>query len=311
MGEFSVLQLLFYLSFLVFVVAMLAKMLKISRMPLHMRWDLYPIPHEKGKAEYGGSYFEELNWWTKPKEVSITNEIKEMGKEIIFVHSLMQNNRRLWVFSFPFHFGMYLLIGFVVMLVLGAVLELSGAAVSTESTSGFAVAVSYLTTAFGLVGWILASFGALGLLLSRAFNSDLRKVSVRADYFNLILLLAIFAIGLVSSFVLETPNADMRRFVGGLISFQAVGTLPTATAAQLWLMIILLVYLPFTHMAHFLGKYFTYHKVRWEDTPNLNGSEVEKAVMESLGYRINWSASHIKSGGTWAEAATEENSKDE
>ena len=311
MGEFSVLQLLFYLSFLVFVVTMVMKAFKISNMPLHLRWDLYPIPHEKGKAEYGGSYFEETDWWIKPKEFSIANEIKEMGKEIIFVHSLMQNNRPLWVFSFPFHFGMYLLIGFIVMLTLGAILELSGTVVSTASTSGFAVVVSYLTTAFGIVGWILASLGALGLLLSRTFNGELRKVSVRADYFNLILLLAIFAIGLVSSFVLDTPNADLRRFVGSLISFQAVGAMPTATTIQLWLMVFLLIYLPFTHMAHFLGKYFTYHKVRWEDAANLRGNRIETAVKEGLGYKINWSASHIKSGGTWAEAATEENSKDE
>jgi nitrate reductase gamma subunit len=311
MGEFSVLQLMFYLSFLVFVIVMIMKALKISNMPLHLRWDLYPIPHEKGKSEYGGSYFEELNWWIKPKRISIANEIKEMGKEIIFVHSLMQNNRPLWVFSFPFHFGMYLLIGFVVMLVLSAILELSGTAVSTASTTGFAVVVSYLTTVFGIIGWILASFGALGLLLNRMFNKDLRRASVRADYFNLILLLAIFVIGLVSSFVLEPPNAELRRFVGSLISFQAAGGLHTATAIQLWLMIILLVYLPFTHMAHFLGKYFTYHKVRWEDAANLRGNKIEMAVKEGLGYKINWSASHIKSGGTWAEAATEENSKDE
>ncbi|MCK4656840.1 MAG: respiratory nitrate reductase subunit gamma [candidate division Zixibacteria bacterium] len=311
MGGFTVLQLLFYLSLLVFVIAMIMKALKISNMPLHLRWDLYPIPHEKGKAKYGGSYFEETDWWIKPKEISIANEIKEMGKEIIFVHSLMQNNRPLWVFSFPFHFGMYLLIGFVVMLALGAILEISGTTVSAASASGLVVIVHYLTVVLGIAGWILASFGALGLLLSRMFNGDLRKVSVRADYFNLVLLLAIFAIGLVSCFAFDTPNADLRGFVGSLISFEPAGVLPIATAIQLWLMAILLVYLPFTHMAHFLGKYFTYHKVRWEDAANLRGNKIEAAVKEGLDYQINWSASHIKSGGTWAEAATEESSKDE
>jgi hypothetical protein len=70
-------------------------------------------------------------------------------------------------------------------------------------------------------------------------------------------------------------------------------------------------YFPFTHMTHLFGKYFTYHKVRWEDEPNFRGSKIEKAVTKALGYRQNWAAPHIKTGGTWADAATEETSSNE
>ncbi len=62
--------------------------------------------------------------------------------------------------------------------------------------------------------------------------------------------------------------------------------------------------MPFTHMTHVVGKYFTYHKVRWADEPNIRGSEIEKSVESVLGSKITWSAPHIKSGGTWADAAT-------
>ncbi len=34
-------------------------------MPIHLRWELYPVPHEAGKAEYGGGYLEETSWWSK------------------------------------------------------------------------------------------------------------------------------------------------------------------------------------------------------------------------------------------------------
>ncbi|HPI32184.1 MAG TPA: hypothetical protein PLR32_02635, partial [candidate division Zixibacteria bacterium] len=45
-----------------------------------------------------------------------------------------------------------------------------------------------------------------------------------------------------------------------------------------------------THMTHFVGKYFTYHKVRWEDHPNIRGSRIEAAVAKALGYPLTWSA---------------------
>jgi hypothetical protein len=57
-------------------------------------------------------------------------------------------------------------------------------------------------------------------------------------------------------------------------------------------------------MSHFVGKYFTYHKVLWEDEPNLRGSEVEKKVREVLGYKVTWQAPHFTAGRTWAEEAT-------
>ena len=59
------LLILSYLGIGVFVVVILGKIIKYFRMPLHVRWELYPVPHEKGR-EYGGSYFEELNWWKNP-----------------------------------------------------------------------------------------------------------------------------------------------------------------------------------------------------------------------------------------------------
>ena len=44
-------------------------------MPMHVRWELYPVAHEKGRASYGGSYFEEVDWWTKPREVDKLGEV--------------------------------------------------------------------------------------------------------------------------------------------------------------------------------------------------------------------------------------------
>lgn len=313
MGGLSALQLLLYLSIVVLVVVTGLKMIRISRMPLHLRWDLYPIPHEKGKGSYGGSYFEEINWWTKPSEFSLIGELTAMAKEIVFIQSVFHHNRSLWSFSFPFHFGLYCLMGFGATLILGAILQIAGVAVGAEATGVIGLLIHYLTLILGAVGFVLGAIGALGLLISRMTKDILRRCSVRSDYFNLILLLAVFVSGIYVWSAADPGFVNLRGFTAAAISFHGAPAMPGAVATLLVLTAVFFLYMPFTHMTHVVGKYFTYHKVRWSDQPNLKGSKIEKAVAEALGYKIEWSAPHIKSGGTWAEAATatEEDKKDE
>ncbi|UCC43182.1 MAG: respiratory nitrate reductase subunit gamma [Candidatus Zixiibacteriota bacterium] len=309
----SLLQVLSYLAVLIFIISVAAKMIRIARMPLHLRWDLYPIPHEKGKAEYGGSYFETVDWWTKPKNISLISELKEMLKEIVLIQSVYENNRPLWVFSFPFHFGMYCLIAFVVLLGVGAILSAAGVEVSAASSSVITVILHHLTVTLGTAGWLLSAVGAFGLLLLRTFASQLRRAAVLSDYVNLLFLLAVFVTGYWTYQTADPAYAQLRGYIQSLITFQPAAPLSGAGSVLVWLTVALLVYFPFTHMTHMFGKYFTYHKVRWEDEPNQPGGSVEKAVAESLGRRVTWNAPHVKTGGTWAEAATasEENDKDE
>lgn len=305
------LQLLFYVSILVFVAGCAYKAYQLSRMPLHLRWDLYPIPHEKGKGHYGGSYYEEYEWWNKPAEVSIGGELSEMAKEIIFIQSMYHNNRPLWIFSFPFHFGLYLSIGFVVLAYLGAVLEMAGVTVAADSAGVFGMIVYYLTIVCGLAGAILGAFGALGLFLSRIFKYDLRATSVWSDYFNLLLIGGVFVTTIWSWATFDSTFAGAREFAGSLITFSSTAPLPTIAVVHFFLAAVFMLWLPFTHMTHFVGKYFTYHKVRWEDHPNKQGSDLEAAVNHALGYKIRWAAPHVKSGGTWAEAATAVDNEEE
>ena len=41
------LQVLSYISFVVFIIGVGLRVLKYLKMPIHLRWELYPIPHEK------------------------------------------------------------------------------------------------------------------------------------------------------------------------------------------------------------------------------------------------------------------------
>lgn len=299
----SGLQLFLYLALAIFAVGTIYKLIKIARMPLHLRWDLYPIPHEKGKGHYGGSYYEEVDWWTKPMNTTLIGEISAMAKEIIFIQSMYHHNRSLWIFSFPFHFGLYLMVGMVMLLALGGAMANAGAEISAAAGS-LGSLLYYLTLLCAAVGSILMTLGAVGLFFSRLAKTELRASSVRVDYFNLILLasVGITLIGLWAS--ADSGLAAARTAMGSLLTFTPLPELPGLLTTHLVLAGIFLLWLPMTHMTHFVGKYFTYHKVRWEDHPNLRGSKIEATVTKALGYQITWAAPHIKGGINWVQAAT-------
>ena len=109
-----------YLGIVFFALACIARFMMWAKMPMHMRWELYPVAHEGGgKAAYGGSYLEESEWWKKKREVSLWGEISVMVPEILFLVALREHNKKLWTRSFPFHFGLYLVGGATALLILG------------------------------------------------------------------------------------------------------------------------------------------------------------------------------------------------
>lgn len=303
-----ILHLLTYACFIIFVVAVAVRFYKIQTMPIHIRWELYPLPHEAKKAHYGGSYFEEVDWWEKPREVSLIGELKGMIPEMIFIKALWENNRPLWYRSFPFHFGLYLLIGWAGLLVFGAVLQIAGVQVGTGGSITGSI-IHYLTILSGAFGLILATIGAAALLHRRLTDEDLEDYTSPSHIFNLGIFLVALLVAFFSYILADQTFSLARGYIQSLLTFKVsapVGN--TGVAIQFALFSLLMAYVPLTHMSHFFTKYFFYHKIRWEDEPNLRGSKMEKQIGEALGYPVSWAAPHIKGDGkkTWADVATEE-----
>ena len=139
-----------YFCIAVFIVATGCLIYRQINLPLHVRWEIYPVQHETtAKVAYGGSYMEEVNWWNNPYESSRINELKYMVPEILFLRGLWKENRSLWWLSFPFHFGLYLMMATFVLLLLHACFTLWGVPPLPQ-----AVLVSFLLS--GLIvatGW--------------------------------------------------------------------------------------------------------------------------------------------------------------
>jgi nitrate reductase gamma subunit len=293
-----------------FLIAVAARFVFWSKMPMHLRWELYPVAHEGGgRAAYGGSYLEESDWWTKKREVSLFGELKVMVPEILFLVALREHNRKLWTWSFPFHFGLYLVAATTILLLVGGV---AGALLPAGVAAPLNSAIGLVAPFLGGAGLILGIFGAVGLFARRRGRA-LKDYTAPADLFNLLFFIVAFGVALVTFIGFDRDFSLVSAFVTNLVTFNLAPMVAGGTAALMVLLSVVLLalltaYIPTTHMSHFVGKYFAYHSIRWKDDPNLRGGKEEKVIEELLHRPISWAAPHIKGDGkkTWLDAATEE-----
>jgi len=272
-------------------------------MPLHGRLELYPVPKEASRADYGGSYYEEPEWWRKPRRISHAHEIKDMLKEMLFITKLFANQRRLWWLSYAFHLGIYCLAAWSVLLLAGAAGNLAGGWIDSGALAGSqhidsgawpVMLFVYLTSITGIVGLVLVTVGVGGLLLRRFFDRTLRRYTTPQEYFNLGLILAVVGTALFA-WRGDWAFVQPRHIAGQLLTLQPLQLEPLATVHVL-LLGMMFVYIPLSKMSHYVGKYFAFHKVLWENEPNLPGSKVEQEVRQAVAYRPTtvWAAPHVQ-----------------
>jgi nitrate reductase gamma subunit len=287
---------------LVFIVASITRAVRFARSPLHLRWELYPVPHEAPeRVRHGGSYFEQSEWWRQRRRQNLAGEFRFMVPEILFLHALRTFNRPLWYRSFPFHFGLYLLAGTTGLLFASAAIV---RLIPAAGTGAALMVVRSLAAISGVVGLLLAITGAVGLLHRRLTDPALRVATTPGDVVNL--LFFIVALGLLGiGYAVRPAGAPgALALVGGLLSWDLEVQTSPVLAAGIVATALLAAYIPLTHMAHFIAKYFTYHSVRWDDKPLRDNPKRALAIADYLTFRPTWAAGHIRRPDetpTWAE----------
>jgi nitrate reductase gamma subunit len=298
----SFLLALSYVVLAVFAIALVARAVRIARMPVHLRWELAPVPKERTRGRYGGSYLEEYEWWKKPREESRVAELVYMLKEILLLKALWEHRRSLWWFSYPFHLGLYVLIAAAGLAVAGGLAVAAG--VPGPDWGLTSVVLPWLAG----VGYALGAVGAFGLLGRRLADARLRAVTTPVAFFNLLLLAALFVTGGVAVATVDAFPARVHGLAAALATAGPVPELPPLLLAHWMLALVFLAYLPFSQMMHFVAKYFTYHQVRWDDRPLEVGGAMEREVIELLSQPVGWAAAHVGADGrkSWVDVATEE-----
>jgi nitrate reductase gamma subunit len=274
-----------WLAALLFIGVSAFRILRIARLPLNVRWEVYPVPHEaKEKRRYGGSYMEEMDWATRKRTTSQLPAYMEIAAEVTTLKRVREHNGYgMWPLSLAMHWGLYLYFGWLFLLVLGNAVHLAG--------------LSYLTIGVGLPAQVFGAAGALGLIVKRATNRDLRLYTTPQDYFNLLFLAALFSAGLVS-WLGDTSFAAHKAYIGSVLFFRPVHVSATVSVSFL-LFELFMIYMPFTKLIHYFAKYFTFDRALWDDDFKAKGSAVDRQITEQLAFKAAWAAPHIAPGQTW------------
>lgn len=290
----------------VFLIATAYRIDRLSSLPVHVRWEVYPVQHENPlRVSYGGSYMEEADWWEKKHKRSLLNEFKYMAVEILFIRGLFKENKSLWLVSFPFHFGLYLMIATFFLLIFNAMMTL----LADECI--FTQLLKVLIIAVGWSGIVLGNIGSIGILFRRVSDPGLKNYSSFIDYFNIIFIFLFFLSALITVLTGDPSLEGARAYTIGLVtggsSFDGyVPGLSIAGAITIITASILAAYIPLTHMSHMFMKYFLYHRVKWDDAPNIKGGAIEAAVIKNLNRKPTWKAPHIGADGkkSWLDIAS-------
>jgi len=301
------LKLVVYLSVLAFTSLIVIKVRRYSKMPVHLRWELYPVAHQTSQT-YGSSYFEEPDWWLKTRKKNFWGELRYVVWELISFRLYYRHQKKYWFVVYPFHIGIFLLICWFAFLLIGSLLLMfSNTEISANAPGILGNMIYYLTLGTGVAGFSISIIGCIGLLVERSVDKDLNLYATPMDYFNHAFILAILLSGLFGWLIFDPGFATSRAFMKSLFVLSSVIDVNPATYINILLTCLFLVYMPFTPIMHYIAKYFIYHKVLWDDESILQTPGIEKEIGVLLNRSPSWSASHIGQGRTWGDITSKLN----
>lgn len=215
-GLSSVFNLLAYLAAAIFVLGFLNKVVLSIKTPSPLKIPTTPAP--KGSA----------------------GVVLRLIPEILFFRSLLKGGtteKILWVGGWFFHVSFLFIV-------------LRHLRFFTYPVPEFIMSLMQIGIWAGLIFPI-----ALLILIVRRFTNDrLAVISLFQDYFVLVLILAIGLTGLLLKYFLRTNLVDVKAFIFGLVTFSPA-QMPDSTLFLIHfsLVLVLLVYFPFSKLMHAWG----------------------------------------------------------
>ena len=274
---------IFYGSILFFILAMALRVRECVNAPVHLHWELYK----------GSSVYELKEWWGKTHN-TFGGKLWSMLLDLLFLREFYHRNRRFWYPLYVFHLGLYLLILWHAWLFIRAV------TVEIEAASVFG-------WVWGTFSTLLTFIGGIAILIMRIKDEEVKVYYPPIHYVKWIFLLLTLIGGVYAVDVhFKSSMPSLLKYVREQMTFADFEhKLHPSLAPALHVLFasVWLIYLPFSHVFQLFFRY--YHFLRWDDVPNVRGSEVGRRIKEHLERPATWSASHIQSGKRWSEVASE------
>jgi nitrate reductase gamma subunit len=293
-----------YVAYVVIVAVYTVKVVGWLRLPPHIRWDLYPVIHEEN-YRYGGSYYEQQEWWTKPRPKNRLRSILYSLKDNLYMGEYYKRNPLYWLFLLPWHLGFIFIIAFHILCFFAAAAMVGGLEIGSASASLAGKVFYYILLTTGGFAFITGTFGSIGMIFIRLADRSLRIYSMPMNFFNYLFFLIVYGSGLLAWLILDPTLVEYRAYWLGLITLSPPALHPM-TVLHIILFDIFLIYLPFTRSTHYITRILAYFYIRWDDEPNQRGSKLEGQINKLLAQQISWEAPHIATGKTWVEVATDQ-----
>lgn len=282
------LTLLCWFSIIFFFAASIRKFQEYAKKPMHGRQDLYPIPGEEAeRAKYGGSYYEDQKWFEKPRKKNVVGEVIDMLEEMLFIKKLFKKQNKFWWISYSLHLGIYVCIATLILTAASVILPFSG------------ILATLLALAIGVLGFssgLLVCIGTIGLIAKRVVDREFRTYTTPQEYFNLAFLFAGAFSGLVAFATNKFSYSFVKNILSGMFRLRPIRGLNKPAIVHVIIFCGLLIYIPLGKMSHYVGKFFTFHHVLWDNRPNVPGSKVEETVIAEASIKpsadMQWSAPH-------------------
>ena len=300
---------LFYLlGYLALIGCAITSFLKIrnymKKTPMHARWELYPIPHEGAKAKHGGSYMEDTDCWKHEHKPNHLGDLGALLMEVLFLEATFKHNRPLWYRTYPFHLGLYMLMGGAIILIFTAILRMFGL---DHETSTLIWLIYGLIDIISFVGCLCLIGGGVGLIMRRVGDPGLRTFSTPEHFFDL----GLFAFFGLTGFITWVTNPCFAELASDFVynaltfNFESLGS--GGFVLHMVIGFFLMLWIPITFMSHILLKYFLYHDIRWEDVATSMSKKRQDLINAALKYKVTWAAPHMNPKGedkTWVDVAT-------
>lgn len=271
-----------YIAYIFIVMMYTVKAVKYAKMPIHLRWELYPVPKYK----------------------SFIGKFLYVLKDNFTLSEYLERDRVYWAVLYLWHIGFICIITLHILCFFGAVAMVLGLTISAESSSVLGWLLYYGTLVAGVVSFFAGAAGSIGLLIKRLTDRELRPYTSPVNYFNYVFTLVVFLSGLYTWHFVDPTFGEYRQFWTGLIRLSPIEVEPAA-ALHILFFALFLIYLPFTRSMHYITRFFAFFWIRWDDRPTVAGGAVERKVKKLLEQPISWSAPHIQAGKKWSEVATQ------
>ncbi|MGI6091880.1 MAG: respiratory nitrate reductase subunit gamma [Veillonellaceae bacterium] len=187
-----------------------------------------------------------------PAPADTAGRVLAISKELILFDSLRRSEQGLWLWAWLMHIGLFAVVGGHIVGISQLGLQFTALGMSPSQS----VAMS---AALGTGAGILLLGALIVLFYRRTAVPEVKRMSNPADYFDILLLLAIVISGMhMRLTTLEVDLAAIRSYMAGLITFCP------AAAPQNWIFLshfflvnILLIYFPFSKLVHLAGFFVT------------------------------------------------------